>query len=176
MILNFVSNFCSSLDMLFLDKYPIVQQALFGVFRFTSGMSQSLYSIAIILAMEMVGPSYRAAAGSCMYYFYILGELVNVLLAYFIRDISMNYLAMSVYLVVCMVGLGFIPESPRFQLIKRKQTQAYDTFLKIAKSNNKTSELINFMQTQDLDNLVLANEKPSENVEVKVIYNFFKMQ
>lgn len=51
-----------------------------------------------ILVMELVGPKYRLTAANTIYYFYIVGEFITVLLAYFIRDFRMLHIALAVIL------------------------------------------------------------------------------
>ena len=50
------------------------------------------------LAIEVIGPSYRASSGSCVYYFFILGELINSFTNYLERDFAHYYIWMVVIL------------------------------------------------------------------------------
>ena len=48
----------------------------------------------LLQVIELVGPRYRATAGSCMYYFFVFGELINTLISYLERDFT-NYFIWS---------------------------------------------------------------------------------
>lgn len=68
----------------------------------TNGLSSflSLYLVAI----EIVGPAYRVTAANSVYYFYILGELITVLLAYFFRDFGTFYIPIA---AICFVPIFY---------------------------------------------------------------------
>ena len=78
---------------------------LYGLLRMVLGFLCSSYSVAIVLAMELVGPTYRVAAGNLLYYFYILGEFINLALAYFLRDFRDFQIGITV--VICTFCLYF---------------------------------------------------------------------
>lgn len=59
----------------------------------------------------MVGPNYRVSAANSAYYFYILGEMITILIAYFIRDYQTFYIIMSALLSMIALYYWFGCES-----------------------------------------------------------------
>lgn len=62
------------------------EKIVFMIIRVISGFTSDLYSVTMILAIEFCGSSKSVFAANFAYYFYILGELVVVIQAYFARS------------------------------------------------------------------------------------------
>ena len=76
-------------------------------------------------------------ANNVMYYFYILGEFVTLLVAYFLRDYRLSCICVTVLASLIILYFWLVPESVRY-LIGRKQYDKADAiFRRIAKSNKK---------------------------------------
>lgn len=67
------------------------QQISFAVLRLLSGVASNVYSVCVVLAIEICGPSKRVMAANSIYYLYIAGEFIVVLFAYFIKDYKILY-------------------------------------------------------------------------------------
>jgi hypothetical protein len=87
--------------------------------------------------MELVGPNHRATAGSFMYYFYVFGEVINAAVGYFERDFADYFIWSSIILLAFALLFLFVPESPRYLVIRGKRQQAERIFRIIAKYNNR---------------------------------------
>ena len=149
LLINIFSNFSIAIVSLFMNNYHTAQQILFGLFRLMSGLSATFYSTAVVLGIEMVGPSYRATAGSIFNYFYIIGELLNVGVAYWLRDFRYHYAAVSFIMLVICFSLLLVPESPRYLIVNGRVDEASKLFRRIAKSTNRTRELDEFYRVNE---------------------------
>lgn len=89
---------------------------------------------------EIVSIEWRAWAGYALHTLYTVGELLLVLMAYYIRDWRKLSIWTIVTLAPCVLYL-FIPESPVYLFSKGKQNLASQIFQKIGKSNQKGSDL-----------------------------------
>jgi hypothetical protein len=71
---------------------------LYGVFRFFQGVTSTLYPLAVVYVIEIIGPSYRLAANSLVYAVYIIGQLIILLIAFFIRDFEVFFVYVAIVL------------------------------------------------------------------------------
>ncbi|RNA13309.1 organic cation transporter [Brachionus plicatilis] len=111
-------------------------------------------------AMEVVGTSKRVTAASSIYYFYILGEFVVLILAYFVRNYQRFYLYCTALMCSFLVYFWTVPESPRWLMTKKKFVQAHSVFKKIARANKKN--LNDCTELENLKLLATKNEKENE--------------
>jgi hypothetical protein len=74
------------------------QQIVFMILRLISGTTSYTYTAAVVLTIELCGPSLRVAAVNTIYYFYISGEFVVVLFAYYLRDYKLFLIANAIFL------------------------------------------------------------------------------
>nr|KAG5711009.1 hypothetical protein BaRGS_013743 [Batillaria attramentaria] len=84
----------------------------------------------------MVGPSKRTFAAIFIEVMWCAGELVLVVMAYFIRDWRLLEIALSVPAAVMLVYWWLIPESPRWLASRGKTAEAMAVLEKVAASNN----------------------------------------
>jgi OCT family organic cation transporter-like MFS transporter 4/5 len=75
------------------------KQIIFGFLRLASGFTANTYAPAVVLAVEMCGPSKRLAAVSGIYYMYIIGELIAVVIGYFLRTYRGFLIANALFMV-----------------------------------------------------------------------------
>jgi OCT family organic cation transporter-like MFS transporter 4/5 len=75
-----------------------MQQIVYMILRLISGTTSYTYTAAVVLTIELCGPSKRVAAVNTIYYFYISGEFLVVLLAYFLRDYKYFLIANAIFL------------------------------------------------------------------------------
>ncbi len=87
--------------------------------------------------MEIVGPSYRVLAANTIYYFFIFGEFICLLLGYFFRDYKEFYLYSAIVISSGVVYFWCIPESPRYLILNQRYKEVNELFTKIGKYNRK---------------------------------------
>ena len=126
------------------------QQLSFAVLRFLSGIASNVYSVCVVLAIELCGPSWRVTAANSIYYLYILGEFVVVLFAYFISDYKVLYASYTLLMFSFMFYFWLVPESPRWLITKNRSNDAYKIFKRIARSNKKIIENLNELEELNL--------------------------
>jgi hypothetical protein len=165
-----------------------IKQILYGILRLLSGITSNTYSAAFVLgsfvflfilnktssysctfekAIELTGSSYRIKAANSMYYFYILGEYITVLMCYFIRDYNWLYLFASGFMCIFPIYFWIIPESPRWLMTQGKYEEASRVLKRIADSNKKQlPDEYNFgvlqddLQGEDTDRMINDSEEP----------------
>ncbi len=115
------------------------------------------------IAVEITGVSFRIKAANSMYYFYILGEYLTVLMCYFIRDYDWLYLFAVSFMCIFPLYFWFIPESPRWLIANGNYKQATKVLKKIAESNKK--------QLPDEYNFELSKINLNESETDKMIDN-----
>ncbi|XP_060085985.1 organic cation transporter protein-like [Ylistrum balloti] len=109
---------------------------MYVVMRFLSGAGSNIACIKII-AIEMVGPSWRALAGISTEIAFCVGEVILCGLAYYIRDWRYLQLAISAPGIVLLLYWFVLPESTRWLLSRGKMKEANETLHKIAKVNKR---------------------------------------
>lgn len=117
---------CGTL-MAFVPWYP-----LFALLRIGVGFAHpGIFIIAVVIGMELVGPSRRLVAGVLTGLFFALGQIVLGALAYFIRDYQHLQLAISLPALIFVAYWWIVPESARW-LISQKRFQEADAILQRA--------------------------------------------
>ncbi|XP_069126049.1 organic cation transporter protein-like [Argopecten irradians] len=109
---------------------------MYVIMRFLSGSGSNIASMKII-AIEMVGPSWRALAGISTEIAFCVGEVILCGLAYYIRDWRYLQLAISAPGVILLLYWFVLPESTRWLLSRGRTEEAYETIRKMAKVNKK---------------------------------------
>jgi hypothetical protein len=79
------------------------KQIAFMSLRFLSGYTANNYSLAVVLCVEMCGPSRRVTAVTFANYFFIMSEFIVVLLAFFLRSYNLFVIANAVALSVLIL-------------------------------------------------------------------------
>ncbi len=118
-------------------KNPTWKMVMFGLSRFGIGLSVNTFALVCVIVVEIVGPSYRVLANVAMSYFWILGELSVLVVAYFNRD----YRVISIYTFVAAICLvlvfSLVPESVRYLVSQKRYKEADEIFKHIAHSNKR---------------------------------------
>ncbi|TRY62040.1 hypothetical protein TCAL_08477, partial [Tigriopus californicus] len=118
-----------------------------------------LFQTAFILSVENVGKDYRVFCSIIIEYFFVLGEILLTLVAYFVRD----WRYVILYVMVPAVGFVFywpiLPESVRWLLTQRKYDKAQREVNRICRWN-KTQ----FIGLDDYKEQVAENSLPNEGV------------
>lgn len=93
--------------------------------RFLQGVCVSGLPIAAyVLSTESVGPAYRGRAGTASQLIYHFGEWVLPLMALALQDWRLLYAAIAACCLVTALLAMLVPESPRWQLLHGRNTQA----------------------------------------------------
>ncbi|XP_076091403.1 solute carrier family 22 member 3-like isoform X2 [Mytilus galloprovincialis] len=104
--------------------------------RYLNGLSGTVtYVSGFILVTEMVQPSKRMTVGFSVSMGYMVGEYILDLIAYFARDWHELILYTSAPIGINLLSWFFIPESPRWFIVKKKFSKAVDMLNKMADVN-----------------------------------------
>ncbi|XP_059089159.1 organic cation transporter protein-like [Tigriopus californicus] len=150
-LLSVVSSIASGLA----PNYPV-----YLAMNFLVAFGQlGLFQTAFILSVENVGKDYRVFCSIIIEYFFVLGEILLTLVAYFVRD----WRYVILYVMVPAVGFVFywpiLPESVRWLLTQRKYDKAQREVNRICRWN-KTQ----FIGLDDYKEQVAENSLPNEGV------------
>lgn len=112
------------------------QYIFYAASRFIVGAATSgIYVVAYILALEMVGPTYRNFAGTCYMFFFAAGYILTAVFAYYFRDWRTLQLALTLPGLIFMCYYWIIPESVRWLIGVNKKQEALKIIKKAAKVN-----------------------------------------
>ncbi|XP_004534291.1 organic cation transporter protein [Ceratitis capitata] len=111
----------------------------YTVSRMIVGATTSgVFLVAYVIAMEMVGSSYRLFAGVTVQMFFSVGFMVTAAFAYFIQDWRWLQIALSLPGLLFMCYHWVIPESARWLLSKGRKEEAIVIIEKAARVNRVT--------------------------------------
>jgi len=127
----------------------LVLQVIFGVlaavspeyFSYTisrmivGATTSGVFLVAYVIALEMVGSSYRLFAGVAMQMFFSVGFMLTAGFAYFIHDWRWLQIALTLPGLLFICYYWIIPESARWLLLKGRQEEAFVIIKKAAKEN-----------------------------------------
>ncbi len=139
-VLNVTAFILMALSVNLITEKQLSKVAM-AVLRFFIGCTINVYSISLVLALELVGPNYRLLANNFMYYFYIFGELVVLVIFYFVRDYRYFSIYIGLLSTIFLAYYWYIPESVRYLIAHKKYPEADAIFKRIAKSNRKVSSI-----------------------------------
>ncbi|XP_013381647.1 solute carrier family 22 member 3-like [Lingula anatina] len=123
----------------------------FAIFRFLVGLaSPNIFASAMVLALELVGPSRRMVAGLAPEFAWCTGLVLLTPLAYLIRDWRYLQLAVSVPSFLYISLWWLIPESPRW-LLTRGHTERAEKILRWAAKVNKKTLPANIFDEKTLE-------------------------
>ncbi|EFO22125.2 hypothetical protein LOAG_06361 [Loa loa] len=108
----------------------------FALLRAAVGFAHpGIFVIAVVIGMELVGPSKRKVASVISGIFFSFGQIFLGCLAYFIRDYRYLQLAISLPALIFMCYWWIVPESARWLVTQHKYEEA-DKILKRAAEIN----------------------------------------
>ncbi|XP_030573667.1 organic cation transporter protein-like [Drosophila novamexicana] len=127
----------------------LVTQLIFGVvaavapdyFTYTisrlivGATTSGVFLVAYVIAMEMVGASYRLFAGVAVQMFFSVGFMLTAGFAYFIHDWRWLQIALTLPGLLFMCYYWIVPESARWLLSKGRKEEAFVIIEKAAKVN-----------------------------------------
>nr|CAD2201538.1 unnamed protein product [Meloidogyne enterolobii] len=105
---------------------------LYGLFRICVGFAHpGIFVIAVIISMEMVGPSKRKMAAAFTGIFFALGQVLLGGLAYFVRDYQLLHAYVTIPAIFFLSYWWIVPESARW-LISQERYEEADKVLRTA--------------------------------------------
>lgn len=130
----------------------------YSISRLIVGATTSgVFLVAYVIAMEMVGPTYRLFAGVACMMFFSFGYVLTAGFAYFISDWRELQIALTLPGLLFMCYYWFVPESARWLISKNRKEEAIVIIQAAAKENKVT------IPQEILDNL--SEEKKVEKKE-----------
>jgi MFS family permease len=121
-------------------KYVIycISQMLIGAFV------KCLYISAYVLLLELTNHRYHTLFSNIKLVFYVVGELLILLLAYFVRDWQIiNWVVAATTVLVTFSSWILLDESPRWLVSQGRYDEAIKTLEKIARMNKRELNLKN---------------------------------
>jgi len=108
----------------------------FFLFRAVTGFGVGGIGMAgYVLGCEFVGPSWRGLLGVAAQYFFAAGCMILPILAYKVPNWRMLSLLSGGSVLLYLMMMPYIPESPRWQLIQGRKGEATATLAAIASYN-----------------------------------------
>lgn len=108
----------------------------FTISRLIIGATTSgVFLVSYVLAMEMVGPTYRLFAGVAVMMFFSLGFILTAGFAYVFTDWREFQIAITLPGLLFMCYYWFIPESARWLISKNRKEEAIKIIEAVAKEN-----------------------------------------
>ncbi|XP_052740891.1 organic cation transporter protein [Bicyclus anynana] len=140
--------------------------AYLGVEFLESVLASGLYTVAVVLLIEVGGESQRVLAGFIFSYAIYVGEVIFAFIALTLKYWKTLILVVYTPMVLFLAYIFVLKESTRWQLLRGKTEEAKDTLKLIAKLNklNLTSEEITQISDEDLRfkfNIVIQKERES---------------
>jgi len=108
---------------------------LLFVNQFVSGIDT--FMISLILLLELTTSKHAAFIGNLALVAFTFGEIVVAGMAYFARDWLLLKWMMTLYMIVIVPYLFFLPESPHWYLMKRRYDDLEKLLRQIARFNRR---------------------------------------
>lgn len=115
---------------------------IYCVVQFILGaLSKSMYSVIYILLLEITTSKYSTMVSNIFSYFYVLGELMVLIVAYFFRNWHIINVSMAAYSIIFVIVIWFfVPESPRYLISMKYYDKALELFRKMARFNGQSAK------------------------------------
>uniref|UniRef100_A0A8D3DNX9 Solute carrier family 22 member 6 n=1 Tax=Scophthalmus maximus TaxID=52904 RepID=A0A8D3DNX9_SCOMX len=141
--------------------------SLFCLFRFVCGMALSGLGLnTFSLIVEWIPTRVRTVVGTLTGYCYTIGQLILVLIAYFIRDWRFLTLAVSLPFYIFFLISWWFHESSRWLALNNKSDQAIKNLQSVAKFNGRgeDGEIIDNKMLQESMKKELSSTQGSYSV------------
>ncbi|XP_055315841.1 organic cation transporter protein [Sitodiplosis mosellana] len=136
---------------------------IFTLSRLIIGATTSgVFLVSYVLAMEMVGHTYRLFAGVAVMMFFSFGFILTAGFAYVFPDWREFQIAITLPGLVFMCYYWFIPESSRWLLSKNRKEEAIKIIEDVAKENKVTvpKEVLDSIGDDQKETIKNPDEKP----------------
>jgi MFS family permease len=147
---------------------------IFSISQFILGSaSNSIYSFLFILLIELSTKDFTTSITNSNLYMYVVGELLVMCLAYFLRNWHLVNWVIAVYsiLVAFLIGI-FLPESPRFLVQKKNYYKAFRIIKKMWLTNKRKGKRYKATNESPIENLLRRNEAEFFNLNSSIIQKF----
>lgn len=135
----------------------------YTVARLIIGATTSgVFLVAYVLAMEMVGSTYRLFAGVAVMMFFSLGYVLTAGFAYLLMDSWREFqIGITLPGLVFMCYYWFIPESARWLISKNRQEEAIEIIKAVAKENKTTvpDDVLNSISDEQKEAKKVSNDR-----------------
>jgi len=112
--------------------------ACYCVLMFITAMGQvGVFQCCFVLAVELVGPSWRVFCGVVIEFFFVGGELLLAVLAWWLREWRKLQLAAVAPGILFLSYFFLLPKSVRWLVQKGRHREAHAAIVKVAKGNSK---------------------------------------
>lgn len=116
--------------------------SLVSILEFFNGAGSMIsYMCPFIILTEMVGPKQRILANFAVYITFCAGNYILLFLAYYLRDWSVLYWVITIFVAAYMIVMIFVSESPRWLLSRGRTREGLAILKKMAIFNGKTLEI-----------------------------------
>ena len=145
----------------------------FIVLRCVVGATTSgVFLVAYVLAMEMVGPRWRVAAGTLCQYYYTLGYLLMAAVAYLLNhDWHLLQVALSLPCVLFLSYWWVVPESVRWQMQEGRYEEAKLQIYKVAAANRVE---LDQAKVEEMLSNAIADKERSAGAQAASILDLFR--
>jgi OCT family organic cation transporter-like MFS transporter 4/5 len=118
---------------------------IFTISNFFTGCAvASIYSVSIVLSLELTTKKYSTIATNIGLYMYVFGEVIVLIIAYFLRNWHLINTVNAIFsFIVTLLIYFFLEESPRYLEQQKMYHEAYIILKNIAKINKKEEKLKN---------------------------------
>ena len=100
------------------------------------GTSCAIYVVGFILFTELTTFKYGNIVSTIYLYIYVAGELINLGISYLFKNWNYINLFTTIFSIFTLViAFLFLPESPKFLLVRNRLEEAYDVINKIKTTN-----------------------------------------
>uniref|UniRef100_A0A0K0E584 MFS domain-containing protein n=1 Tax=Strongyloides stercoralis TaxID=6248 RepID=A0A0K0E584_STRER len=147
---------------------------IYAFLRIITGFAHpGIFVIAVIIGMELVGPSKRKISSVFTGGFFALGQVVLGILAYYLRDYRYLQASIALPTIVFLSYQFLVPESPRWLTSKKRYSEA-DKILRKAAKVNKSS--IPEKWWEEIDLLNGSEEKNNKNLTYSDLFKTPKLR
>lgn len=148
---------------------------LWSLCRFMVGLTiPAIYQIPFIIALELVGPTYRTFITVMTCLFYTMGMLLLAGIAYFVRDWVYLCYATALPFLLFYVYIIYLPESPRWLMSQGRYDEVNTIMKNCAQINGKTlaNDLLPNLQNKlaQRQNSITEQEKHQSRVGVSDLF------
>lgn len=143
------------LIVLFSLAVPL-RYAIYSTSKFLLGMlCVALFSITYVLLFEFTARRHVTMASNINVYMFVVGELVVAAISYFSRNWHVINWSMSAFaLIILLLAVYFLPESPRFLIVHERYTQLYADLRRIALVNGRRRRFEQMNERDVIESLV----------------------